>query len=154
MRGYSLASTWRLPAPVERCWGVLADPTFTWPLWWPGVVARRVAPAPDGLVGSVATMVFRSPLRYVLVLELRVVDAYPPHHVVMSADGDLVGHATARLTALAADRTRLDIQSDVVPTRRWMLWTGPLMAPLFRAVHAAMMRDGERGLARYLTVTA
>lgn len=132
---------------------MLADPAFTWPRWWPGVVARQVAPALDGLVGSAARTAFRSPLRYWLVLDLRVVAADPPHRVVMGARGDLVGRATARLTQEAPERTRLDIRWDVIPARRWMRCAGPLLAPLFRAAHATVMRDGERGLARYLAAT-
>jgi uncharacterized protein YndB with AHSA1/START domain len=147
--GYRLTSTWRLAAPVDRCWAVLADPALSWPRWWPGVTAVGVR-AVDGLVGSAASLVFRSPLRYSLAVDLEVVAAEPGARVHVRASGDLDGVALARFTAPDPGRTRVDVLWRVTPTRRWMAVTGPVLAPVFVAAHAATMRAGERGLARHL----
>ncbi len=149
-RAYRLSSTWRLDAPVEHCWAALADPVFSWPRWWPGVTTTGVHSAPDGLVGSAADVVFRSPLRYHLAMHLEVEEARPSTEVRLRASGDLVGHALARLTTAAPGRTRIDVLWHVTPTVTWMIATGALLAPAFAGAHAAMMRSGERGLARYL----
>jgi len=149
-RAFRLSSTWRLDAPVEKCWAVLADPAFSWPLWWPGVSATAVHPAPGGLAGSAADAVFRSPLGYRLSVRLEVERAWPVTRVLLRAGGDLVGQAEARLSSPAPGRTRVDVLWRVEPTPPWMVRTGPLLAPAFAAAHAAMMRSGERGLARHL----
>ena len=37
---------------------------------------------------------------------------------------------------------------------RWMRWTAPLLAPLFRWNHNGVMRAGQQGLADYLAQPA
>lgn len=149
-RAYRLTSTWLLPASAERCWAVLADPGLSWPRWWPGVTATDVVPAEDGLVGSAATVAFRSPARYTLTLRLEVVAAHPTERIDLHSSGDLVGSAEARLHQLDEARSRLDVLWVVRPTRPWMALTGPVLAPAFARAHRFVMRTGERGLADYL----
>lgn len=52
--------------------------------------------------------------------------------------------------ASAPGGVRLDIELRVVTTRTWMNVAGPLLGPLFRYGHRAIMRRGERGLRRVL----
>lgn len=150
-RAYRLTSAWLLPASAERCWAVLADPTLSWPRWWPGVTATDVVPAPDGPVGSTATVVFRSPARYSLTLRLEVATADATRRIGLRSSGDLVGWADARLHRLDDTRTRLDVVWAVRPTRAWMALAGPVLAPAFAGAHRSVMRSGERGLVAYLT---
>ncbi|AEE46506.1 hypothetical protein [Cellulomonas fimi] len=148
-RGYVLTSVWRVGAPLARCWDVLADPALTWPDWWPHLRTRDVAPA-DGLVGSSATLLFRTPLGYPLRVALVVTAAESQRRVLVRATGDLDGTGDVRLTAAAADRTRIDVHWDVRTTPRWMNVTAPLLGRAFVASHARVMRAGERGLDRHL----
>jgi uncharacterized protein YndB with AHSA1/START domain len=152
-RRYRLSSTWLLAAPVERCWDVLADPTMSWPAWWPGVRASDVRPQPD-LIASTARVEFRAPSRYALRLDLTVASADPPRRVVLTTAGDLVGSAYVDLEPVeavgATALTRVVVDWDVETTVRWMNALGPALARPFAASHAAVMRSGERGLTRYL----
>ncbi|MDC7121024.1 hypothetical protein OMK64_05695 [Cellulomonas fimi] len=152
-RGYVLTSDWRVGAPLARCWDVLADPALTWPQWWPHLRTRDVRPV-DGLVGSSATLLFRTPLGYALRVALVVESAQPQRRVLVRASGDLVGHGDVVLEALDPARTRIGVVWDVRTARAWMNATAPLLAPVFVASHARVMRLGERGLDRHLTATA
>lgn len=154
-RAYRLTSTWLLPASAERCWAALADPELSWPRWWPGVTARDVVPAAGGrVVGSSATVVFRSPARYSLTLLLEVAAAEPPQRIRLLSRGDLVGSAEARLHEVDDAHTRLDVLWQVRPTRPWMALAGPVLAPAFAGAHRSVMRSGGRGLAAYLASSA
>ncbi|GEL96214.1 SRPBCC family protein [Cellulomonas composti] len=146
-------SRWILPAPPARCWAVLADPAMSWPSWWPGVQALRVAPQP-GPVGSSGSLSFRAPGGYRLRLDLFVVAADPPRTVTIAADGDLRGHARAALDADGSGGTSVDVEWDVEVARGWMRATVPVLRPAFRASHAAVMRAGCDGLTAYLLRTA
>lgn len=148
-RGYVLTSDWRVGAPLARCWDVLADPALTWPRWWPHLRTRDVR-AVDGFVGSSATLVFRTPLGYALRVGLVVESAQPPWRVLVRASGDLEGRGDVVLSALGPALTHIDVVWDVRTTRPWMNATAPLLAPVFVASHARVMRLGERGLDRYL----
>lgn len=148
-RGYVLTSDWRVGAPLARCWDVLADPALTWPRWWPHLRTHDVRPV-DGLVGSSATLLFRTPLGYALRVGLVVESAQPRQRVLVRASGDLEGRGDVVLTALGPALTRINVVWDVRTTRAWMNASAPLLAPAFVASHARVMRLGERGLDRYL----
>lgn len=145
-----LTSVWRVPAPLTRTWGVLADPALTWPRWWRGVSATDVSPAADGLVGSGATMTFRAALGYGLRVRLTIDGAEAGRWVSVRTSGDLVGAGLVRLEAPSADSTRIEVTWDVTTTPRWMNATAPVLGRAFAASHARLMRTGERGLAAYL----
>jgi len=148
-RVYDLVSVWRIAAPRDTCWDVLADPRMSWPSWWPGVDALEVRTA-HGPVGSSARLRFRSALRYALVLDLSVVEADEPARVVVAAAGDLVGTGDVRLTSPTPGTTRVDIAWRVATVRPWMNALAPALSPVFAASHAASMRAGERGLRAHL----
>ncbi|MEN0130263.1 MAG: hypothetical protein AAGC49_12540 [Brevundimonas sp.] len=154
-RRYRLASTWLVEAPVERCWAVLADPTMSWPRWWPGVRARDVRPHAE-LVGSTAHVEFRAriphvPGAYTLRLDLAVAGAEPPRRVTLRTTGDLEGSAFVELArASSPDSTRITVDWDVQTTLAWMNVLGPVLARPFAASHAAVMRAGEQGLRQLL----
>ncbi len=130
---------------------MLADPSMTWPQWWPGLRATDVRPARDGLVGSRADLELRAARwAYALRFDIEVTAASAPHRTVLAVDGDLVGTGRVDLAGVAGGTTvRLDWQ--VATARGWMNATAPLLAPVFAAAHARAMRAGERGLAEHLT---
>lgn len=150
---YTLTSTWRIAAARERCWAALADPSMSWPLWWPGVSATSVSPA-GGLVGSTAVVTFRAPGGYRLRLELEATEAVPHRRAVLRAGGDLVGSARVELAAAGPEATRVTTVWEVEPTKDWMRVGAPVLGGVFAASHARVMRAGERGLARYLAAPA
>lgn len=155
-RRYDLQSRWDLPASVERVWDVLADPLMSWPGWWPQCAAEGpVAGSGDdaaiggGLVGRSAYLAFHAAPGYTLHLMIRPTRVQAPRFVEFDAEGDLSGIGRVALVP-DGDRTAVHIQWVVRPARRWMALLSPIAAPAFSAMHARVMRQGERGLREFL----
>lgn len=153
---YDLHTRWSIPATLPEVWDVIADPRMSWPDWWVQCAAVGPCAGPaddaatgDGLVGRSAHLAFRAAAGYTLHLTIRPTRLQEPRFVEFDAEGDL--HGVGRV-ALVADgnRTTVHIQWVVRPARRWMALLSPIAAPLFSAMHARVMRQGERGLGGFL----
>lgn len=150
---FHLVSHWRIHAPVEHVWGALTDP-LSWPQWWPGV--RRVKALREGDaagIGTVRRIEWASRLPYELVIEVEAVEALRHQRLRGRSRGALEGEGLWLLRA-EAGHTDVTYVWRVQPTRRWMRWLAPLLAPLFRWSHESVMRAGEAGLRRYLGARA
>ncbi len=149
-RDYVLRSDWMVQAPRPLVWDVLADPTMTWPRWWPGLRAQDVVPAPGALVGSTAVLVMRAPWGYTLRIGLRVEEAEPGARVLTRVTGDLEGTGRITVADLPGAGTHIHVDWRVATVAAWMNLTAPLLAPAFAAAHGRVMAAGERGLRGYL----
>jgi uncharacterized membrane protein len=122
---------------------VLTD-TPSWPRWWPYV--RRV----QSLGEKRRRIDWRTPLGYGFTVEVEVTESLPPERLRARSNGQMQGEGIWLL------RGRIDQQTDVTYVWRvslpggWMRWLAPLLAPLFRWNHAAVMQAGGAGLARFL----
>ncbi|PWI42055.1 SRPBCC family protein [Streptomyces sp. ICBB 8177] len=136
---YRFRSVWRLAAPVEAVYAVLADPEG-YPRWWPQV--REV----DRIDEVSGTMRFRSLLPYDLVVGVRQVLRSPDDAVLQVAmSGDLEGWVRWTLTPDGSGCRALYEQRVVVrkPLMRRLALPG---RPFFLVNHAVMMRRGLGGL--------
>lgn len=157
---YNLPSCWLLPAGPEDVWEVVAGSDMSWPRWWPGCSLEDVSTAPDAdtdhpdarLLATTAALRFRAAPGYRLAITIRPTRVDYPRLIEFDAGGDLVGTGRIRLSPDRRDaqRTRMEIDWQVTPTRRWMLLLTPVARPLFTAAHGLLMRRGERGLRREL----
>jgi hypothetical protein len=144
---YVFRSEWRLPAPAERVYEVLAD-VETYPAWWPQVRrARRI----DEVSGELTC---RSLLPYdvVFVMRREVQDA---DALVLRGrmEGDLNGTSQWTVSADGAGSTAV-FDEDVTVGSGLLHAAGRLFRPALRFNHDLMMRAGERGLRRYLDTGA
>lgn len=157
---YDLHTRWSFHAPAQRVWDVIADPRMSWPDWWAqcaadepvgGPVAEPADATSDGggLVGRNASLAFRAAPGYTLHLTIRPTRVQAPRFVEFDAEGDLRGLGRVALVE-DGDRTAVHIQWIVRPARRWMALLSPIAAPVFSAMHARVMRQGERGLREFL----
>jgi hypothetical protein len=146
---FDLVSHWRVAAPVDRVWAALADPE-SWPQWWPYVldVQTLSTGAADGL-GSLRRIRWATRLPYQLLIEVEAIEVLRPERLRARSQGQLRGEG---LWLLRSDGPHTDITYvwRVELTRRWMRALAPLLAPVFRWNHAAVMRAGEAGLNRRL----
>jgi uncharacterized protein YndB with AHSA1/START domain len=144
---YVFRSQWRLPAPPEQVYAVLAD-VEAYPRWWPEVRrARRL----DERSGELTC---RSLLPYdvVFVMHREIED---PVRLLLRArmDGDLRG--TSQWTVSPADHGSVAIFDEDVTVGNGMLHAaGRLVRPALRLNHDLMMRTGERGLRAHLHASA
>ncbi|GGY49420.1 SRPBCC family protein [Streptomyces omiyaensis] len=137
---YRFRSVWRLDAPPDRVYAVLAR-AEEYPRWWPQV--RSVVPR-DAATGTAR---FRSVLPYDLHVTVRALRQDPGVRVLeVRLDGDLEGWARWTVTPDGAGTRALYEQEVEVRARLLRLLAVP-GRPFFRANHALMMRGGRRGLA-------
>ncbi|WP_216844077.1 hypothetical protein [Phytoactinopolyspora alkaliphila] len=135
---------WRVRAPLDVCWGFLTSPGQRWLDWWPWLESIDVRRS-DGLVGSTAHCVWKSPVGFRLSMTVRLNDADPSRRVDLVVTGDVAGTAVVRFCE-AGDGTRIDVAWQVTTERAWMNVTGPLLWPVFTWGHRVVMNAGERGL--------
>ena len=143
MSSYVFRSEWRLAAPPERVYEVLAD-VERYPDWWPQVRrARRI----DDVSGELTC---RSLLPYDLTFVMRRV-VEDPVRLVLRAElvGDLTGTSQWSLQP-HGDGALAVFDEDVSVGSGALRAASRLLRPALRANHDLMMRAGERGLRRHL----
>lgn len=150
---FDLVSHWHIAAPVDRVWAALSDPE-SWPRWWPYVQAVRTLRAGDARgVGSIRRIHWATRLPYRIVIEVEAIEALRHERLRGRSRGQLEGEG---LWLLRAEGGRTDVTYvwRVELAKPWMRWLAPLLAPVFRWNHDAVMRAGGAGLARYLNPPA
>jgi carbon monoxide dehydrogenase subunit G len=146
---FDLISHWRIPAPVDRVWAALSDPEG-WPRWWSCVRTVRTLRAGDASgVGSIRRIEWSTRLPYELVIEVEAVEALRHERLRGRSRGALRGEGIWLLRA-AGQRTDVTYVWRVELAKPWMRLLAPLLAPVFRWSHEAVMRAGEAGLTRHL----
>ncbi len=148
-RHFDLVSHWRLEAPVEQVWSALTDPAG-WPVWWPYV--RQVQTLREGGadgVGGVRRIDWSTRLPYRLCIDVEVIESVRHQRLRGRSSGQLDGEGLWLLRAEDGG-TAVTYVWRVRLVKRWMRWLAPLMAPVFRWNHDAVMRSGEAGLQRWL----
>lgn len=150
MPDFSLSSTWHIPSPPEQVWPCLIHPE-TWPGWWKYV--ESVETMPSGLStipDNKRRFYWQTRLPYRLVIELTVTRAIPHKFIAVTVQGDLVGTGRCRLSA-DAESTRLEFNWQVTTCKPWMNRFAFLCRPVFEWNHAQVMKEGEKGLAGYIS---
>jgi uncharacterized protein YndB with AHSA1/START domain len=146
---FDLVSHWRIHAPVESVWAALSDP-MTWPGWWPYVQSVETLRDGDAQgIGTVRRIDWSTRLPYRLVIEVEGVESVRNQRLRGRSRGQLDGEG---LWLLRAEEGFTDVTYvwRVRLQRRWMRWLAPLLAPVFRWNHRAVMQAGELGLQRHL----
>ena len=149
MNRYSLPTTWRLRAPIDRVWEAIYD-YEAWPSWWPAIQsATRVTRGGENGVGEVSRFVFRAPFGYKLRFQTVVTHCVPPHELDGRSTGDLEGTGRWRLST-ESDGTVVHYRWNVRTTIWWMNLLAPILRPLFIYSHRRVMKEGGKRLARLL----
>lgn len=150
---FDLVSHWRVSAPADRVWAALSDPE-SWPQWWPYVLqVQTLRDGAAGGLGSLRRIRWATRLPYQLLIEIEAIEVLRPERLRGRSQGQLRGEG---LWLLRSDGAHTDITYvwRVELTRPWMRRLAPLLAPLFRWNHTAVMQAGERGLQRLLATAA
>ncbi len=142
---FDLISHWHLPAPRERVWAALTD-TPNWPRWWRYV--RRVQGAEKR-----RRIDWGTPLGYGFTVEVEVIESLAPERLRAVSRGQMQGEGIWLLRENGGYTDVTYVWRVSLP-QGWMRWLAPLLAPLFRWNHGAVMRAGGEGLATYLKSSA
>jgi hypothetical protein len=103
----------------------------------------------DGsLQGTRFSCNWKAPIGYRLHTEVVIKQIQPHKMVRLEATGDLNGTVMCRISG--TETTHVDIEWQVAATKPWMTALQPLLRPFFIWSHHAVMRNGERGLQRYI----
>jgi hypothetical protein len=140
---YRFHSELELDAPRAQVFEVLRRGE-TYEQWWPQV--KRSARLSDGRYELVARSFLPYELR--MILTESVIDE-ARGALEANIEGDLEGFS--RWTILErGDRTVAIFDEEVVTHKRLLNALTPVARPLLRYNHSVMMRQGRRGLERYL----
>lgn len=135
---------WIVAASPDAVYAVCAD-IDAYPTWWPEIRSIQRIDADSGVA------VIRSVLPYRLHLRMtREVDDPVERRLRTGLAGDLTGWAEFHIEPAAAGRSAVAYRQEVEVTVPVFGRVAPLLGPILRANHAAMMRSCERGLARAL----
>lgn len=147
---FVLHSRWTLPAPLAEVWQALTRPD-DWPRWWPYVRAVETVRRGDAVgLGATRRMHWSTRLPYGFSIEVETVEVLPGRRLRARSRGQLESEGIWTLVALDERMTGVDYEWRVALMRPWMRLAAPLLAPLFRWNHHAVMRAGEAGLIRHL----
>ena len=149
MATYALVTHWHLEAPLEGVWNALAT-ADAWPQWWRYVRAvELLEPGDADGCGALRRFVWTSRLPYRLAFDMRTTRVERLRLIEGTAAGELNG--TGRWDLWTAGAITSARYTWVVTTgRAWMNLLAPLLGPVFRWNHNAVMAAGEHGLARHL----
>ncbi|MEO8538379.1 MAG: SRPBCC family protein [bacterium] len=148
---YTFTTTWRVHAPAQLAWDVIAKP-LEWPSWWKGVVAVEELEAgePNGM-GALHRYAWKSALPYKLIFEMRVTGVDEPDRLTGRASGELEGDGAWTFMP-DGEVTVVRYSWDIETTRPWMNAFAPLLRPAFEWNHDWVMNSGATGLETLLGV--
>ena len=150
---YDWQTEWTIDAPLSFVYKVLTTPEEQ-DKWWPSMRVHRVTPLADIPDGRT--------IEYRLQQAQSVARLIPPFKIIgVTADiekerrlrtvvtGDLVGVLETFLYSRADGGTRIVYQWYVRVQNPMLNVLGFVFAPMFRASHDHVMKEGEAGLQRY-----
>ncbi len=152
MAHYSFLTLWRIQAPLPAVWNAIHD-VERWPTWWRGVErVLKLEPAlEENDVGSRYSLTWKGRLPSRLTFESRVTRVIPLVAIESKATGDLEG--TGRWQLLEEGSvTTVRYDWNVRTTKSWMNLLVPVGRALFQWNHDWIMRQGEKGLGRILSL--
>ena len=140
---YRFRSEWRLGAPPDEVFGVLAE-LDDYPAWWPEVRAVR------RLSAETRRLTCRSVLPYNLDFTIQQsVNDRPAGILEAELNGDLEGFSRWTISA-SSSGTLAVFDEEVIANKRLLRRLALLARPAFTINHSLMMRHGRQGLTAYL----
>jgi uncharacterized protein YndB with AHSA1/START domain len=153
VRVYDWQTEWTIDAPLSLVYKVLTTPEEQ-DKWWPSMRVHRVTPLagiPDGRTIEYRVQQAQSVARLVPPFKIIGVtaDIEKERRLRTGVTGDLVGVLETFLYSRADGGTRIVYQWYVRVQNPMLNVLGFVFAPMFRASHDHVMKEGEAGLQRY-----
>lgn len=145
---YDFHDEWEIHAPVEAAWDLISH-SADWERWWPGLKSAVITNHNPEIIGSSVELRWRSKTGYHLQHRVTVTEVEPDGTIKFRSAGDLIGNGSWQF--VRRDRsTHMIIDWHVRTTKAWMNMFAPLLRPVFLRNHDSLMKNGEKGLNRYL----
>jgi len=150
---YDWQTEWTIDAPLSFVYKVLTTPEEQ-DKWWPSMRVHRVTPLadiPDGRTIEYRVQQAQSVARLIPPFKIIGVtaDIEKERRLRTVVTGDLVGVLETFLYSRADGGTRIVYQWYVRVQNPMLNVLGFVFAPMFRASHDHVMKEGEAGLQRY-----
>jgi hypothetical protein len=140
---YVFRSQWRLPAPPDDVYAVLAD-VETYPAWWPQIRSTRRLDATSG------ELTCRGLVPHDLTFRMhRDIEDAVGRVLRARLEGDLAGSSQWTVRP-AADGALAVFDENLTMGSGRLRLAGRFLRPVLRANHDLMMRAGEKGLRAHL----
>ena len=157
VRVYDWQTEWIIDAPLSTVYKVLSTPEEQ-DKWWPSMKVYRVTPLagiPDGRKIEYRVQQAQSVARLVPPFKIIGVTAEieKERRLRTVVTGDLVGVLETLLYSRPGGGTRIVYHWYVRVHHPVLNALGFVFAPMFRASHDHVMKEGEAGLQRYCTET-
>lgn len=153
MKAYSFVTVWKLKnTSLDAVWKTIKA-VDDWPQWWKGVITVHTEKEGDANdIGKISLLTFRSVLPYNLSFRSELIQL--KHHQLMvgKAEGELEGTGIWTFS-VEQEIVRVQYNWDVTTNKPWMNFFAPLLRPAFKWNHDAVMKRGQKGLAKWLQAT-
>jgi len=155
VRVYDWQTEWTIDAPLSTVYKVLTTPEEQ-DKWWPSMRVYRVTPLadiPDGRTIEYRVQQAQSVARFVPPFKITGVtaDIEKERRLRTEVTGDLVGVLETLLYSRPDGGTSIVYHWYVRVHNPVLNVLGFVFAPMFRASHDHVMKEGEAGLKRYCT---
>lgn len=140
---YRFRNVWTIRASADEVLKALVD-VESYPAWWRDIRAVRRLDEDSGLVQCRAVLPFALDLRL-----RRAEEDFGTGRLRIDIAGDLEGYCGARVEAHGS-WSIVQISQDVRLVKPRLRRVEPVIRPIMRANHGAMMWRGQRGLRGYL----
>jgi uncharacterized protein YndB with AHSA1/START domain len=158
VRIYDWTTEWNIDAPRAEVFRILNSPDDQ-ANWWPSMVVESAEPMPEMPEGQIVTIrVLQAPSvrrlapPFILVTKTSAIEQDRRTRVVVT--GDLAGVLDTLLYDRPDGGTRVVYHWYTRVTNPLMNFMGFFLAPMFRASHDHVMREGEEGLRAYCAALA
>ena len=141
---YNFHDEWDINVPLETAWVLASDPS-KWQQWWPGLKNVIITDQKSNVVGSRASLMWRSKTGYKLKHAVTITSIQPRSNIKFNSEGDLKGSGIWKFIN-QGNQTHMVIDWHVQTTKVWMNVLAPLLRPIFINNHSALMKRGEAGL--------
>lgn len=154
MSDYAFVTNWDFDAPLDHVWNLI-EAAEKWPEWWKGVLSvTEISPGDENGIGSIRRTAWKSALPYKLEFDTELLRIERHRLIEVRAFGELDGLGLWQFEALNENRTYVRYDWTVKTTKAWMKILAPVAKPFFRWNHDTIMRWGEEGLRRRLSLSA
>lgn len=154
MSNYAFVTNWDFDAPLDHVWELI-EAADKWPEWWKGVLSvTEISPGDENGIGSIRRTAWKSALPYKLEFDTEILRIERHRLIEARAFGELDGLGLWQFEALTENRTHVRYDWTVKTTKAWMNILAPVAKPFFRWNHDTIMRWGEEGLRRRLSLSA
>lgn len=143
---YRFVSDWQVSGKIEDVFRILQD-VERLPIWWPSVylTVKELDKGHSGGIGRKIDLHTRGWLPYTLKWQMTIEEVEYPHHIALTAEGDLQGKGVWHLKQVG-EHVHLRYDWHVQANKGLIKKLSPILKPVFAMNHRWAMKQGETSL--------